>query len=279
MKKTTHNEIEKILTTKNVSEELLKFNVKKAVLGIDIYRYSQFAQVPQMLIPHLFKSLYDLTVNNCLKCESLIFKEYNLKDFRNNFIDTGDGGFQIFNNPFQGIIFAIYFQANIFRYNTNHEYTSELFEIIDEITLRYSLTFDDIYSYEKNFFGPAIINCARLISKDKLNRFLIDENTKKWFIKEMNSFENIAYLSKDDFKNFTFIELADSDDFSSSVLFGEVDDPKIKRVDLLKIGEIRSKLDILSVYNIQIQTLMYSHPSKFMKMAITLGNLNIHGLE
>lgn len=261
------------------TKNILSYNEKKAVLGIDIYRYSQYSQVPQMLIPHLFKYLYDLTVKNCLDHEPIIFKDCSAdKDFKKLFIDTGDGGFQILQNPFQAIVFLIYFQSNVVRYNSDYKLTKELYDIIGEITLRYTLTYDDIYSYESNYFGPAIINCARIISKDKLNRFLIDENSKFWFSKELNSIENLAYLElEEDIEFLKFISFDDSDVFKSIIFDSET--PKIKHVDLMKIGEIKAKLDTLSIYNLHIQTLMYSHDSKFKKIAITIGNLNSNGLD
>lgn len=69
----------------------------------------------------------------------------------------------------------MYFQANIVRYNSRNDTSSALYEVIGEINLRYSLTYDNLYFYNKNYYGPAIINCARIMSKDKLNRFLLDK--------------------------------------------------------------------------------------------------------
>lgn len=270
-----------IIFSKNYSiieKELLSYNEKKAVLGIDIYRYSQYSSIPQMLIPFLFKELYNDTLDNCIKLEPFIFKGITKKSLSDKFIDTGDGGFQIFDNPFQAIIFAIYFQSNISRYNSVYHATEDLFEITDEITLRYSLTYDNLYSYEKNFYGPSIINCARIMSKDKLNRFLIDENTKRWFSKELNGIENLQFFEINlDCDEISFLEKDKADEKIESVIFND-DICKIKNVDLMKIGEIKSKLDVLSIYNLHIQTLMYSPMSKYTKHAITLGNLNSNGL-
>lgn len=262
---------------KKIESDLKTYNAIKAVLGIDIYQYSQYQTLPQMLIPHLFKQLYNDTVHNCLMFEPFIFKNTDKQLLLDNFIDTGDGGFQIFENPFQAITFAIYFQANVSRYNSIHENTQNIFEIIDEITLRYSLAYDSVYSFEKNHYGPSIINCARIMSKDKLNRFLIDENTKKWFSKEFNGIENLPFLEiQEDFKHIGILN-TDDDEVIDSIIFNK-DDCKIYNVDLMKIGEIKSKLDILSIYNLRLQTLMFSPSSKYKKHAVTLGNLNSNGL-
>ncbi len=263
---------------KNIESQLQSYNSKKAVLGIDIYQYSQYQNIPQMLIPHLFKKLYNDTISHCIELEPFIFKNMRKKFFFDHFIDTGDGGFQIFENPFQALTFAIYFQSNISRYNSIHETTENIFEIIDEITLRYSLTYDNVYSFEKNHYGPSIINCARIMSKDKLNRFLIDENAKKWFSKEINGVENLQFLDiQKDCKEIAILKKDSDDEIIESVIFDDTE-CKIHNVDLMKIGEIKSKLDILSIYNLRIQALMFSPSSKYQKHAITLGNLNSNGL-
>lgn len=263
---------------KILESSITSYNSKKAVLGIDIYRYSQYSTLPQMLIPFLFKKLYLDSIEHCIKHEAFIFKGITKKQLTDKFIDTGDGGFQIFDNPFQAVIFAIYFQSNISRYNSIHNSTENLFQIIDEITLRYSLTFDTLYSFDRNFYGPSIINCARIMSKDKLNRFLIDENSKKWFSKEFNGIENLQFFEiNDDLEQISFLENKEENEEIESVLFND-NTCKIRNVDLMKIGEIKSKLDTLSIYNLHIQTLMFSPSSKYKKHAITLGNLNSNGL-
>lgn len=281
MKKLTIEDIDEIIqkfktNTKDISKELDKYVTKRAILGLDIYRYSQYAKLPQILIPHLFKYLYNVTVDNCINQEPSIFKNYTKESLEDCFIDTGDGGFQIFETPFEATIFAIYFQANVVRYNSNYESTKELNDIIGDITLRYTLTYDDIYSYENNHYGSGIINCARILSKDKLNRFLIDENVKEWFIKHINTIENLAFLDlKEEHTHFDFINI--SSEFES-IIFGE-EIPKIKNIDLMKIGEVKSKMDTLSIYNLHIQTLMYTTNTGFNKLVITLGNLNSLGLN
>ncbi|MCF6131933.1 hypothetical protein [Flavobacterium wongokense] len=260
-----------------IQNKLFKYNECKSVLGIDIYRYSQYSRLPQMFIPSLFKRLYDSSIEHCLKLEPTIFKGFTKNSFTDYFIDTGDGGFQIFDNPFQAIIFLIYFQSNVSRYNSMHDDTLNEFIMIDEITLRYSLTHDDIYSFENNHYGPAIINCARIMAKDKLNRFLIDENTQKWFTKEINGIENLQFIDLPEDSSLSIFNKSKPDEIDSVVY--EEEGCKIKHVDLMKIGEIKSKLDTLSIYNLRILILMISPSSKFEKHAITIGNSNSSGLS
>lgn len=265
-----------------VKSEISVFFIKKTVLGFDIYRYSQYPTLEQSLIPHLFKVLYEITIMNCIKHEPVFFHPLTGKDFSEKFIDTGDGGFQIFDNPVQAVIFALYFQANILRYNSG-AIPETLNLLIGEVTLRYSLTYDLVYHYENNYYGPAIINNSRILGKDKLNRFLVDNNTIEWFVKEINGIENLQLISyKDDFSN---IPALDNKSISSlktpkSLLF-DSNRAKILALDLLKIGEIKSKLDTLFIHSVHIQALMTSTKKKrmFTKYTVTLGNLNSSGIS
>lgn len=263
----------------NVEHFLEEYIEKKAVLGFDIYQYSQFNSLRQSLIPHLFKKLYYLSIKNILKNEGFFLEYKTQTEFENRFIDTGDGGFQVFGTPIEAFLFAIYFQANITRYNSGNEIHSDLYNIIGEINLRYSLTYDNVFCYNKNHYGPAIINCARIMSKDKLNRFLIDNNTITWFNSELNSIETCQLFEPEkDFPTIPIFKKKFDKDTYSSVIFG-LEKNLIKRLDILKIGEIKSKLDILSIYSVHTQVYFNSKGKDFMKFILTLGNLNSSGLS
>ena len=252
---------------------------QKAVLGFDIYRYSKYPQLEQALIPPLFKSLYETTIDNCITLEKFFFKDLNVSDFKNKFIDTGDGGFQIFDNPFQALIFAFYFQAGIVRYNSGHIASKDIFSIVGEINLRYSLTYDKIFFYNKNYYGPAIINCARIMSRDKLNRFLIDNNVFSWFNKEFNSIENLQVIEpKEDFKYINFLKNDFNEENYSSLIFN-LEKKTILNVNVLKIGEIISKSDIISIHSLHIQIRLTSDGKDLRKYTITIGNMNSTGLN
>lgn len=261
-------------------EDFLKGHIeKKAVLGFDIYQYSQFDSLRQSLIPHLFKKLYYLSIRNCLKNEAFFLEYKTQTEFENRFIDIGDGGFQVFGTPIEAFIFAIYFQANITRYNSGNEFHSDLYNIIGEISLRYSLTYGNVFCYNKNHYGSAVINCARIMSKDKLNRFLIDDNTVTWFNSELNSIETCQLFEpENDFPTIPIFKTKFDKATYSSIIFG-LEKNQIKCLDILKIGEIKSKLDILSIYSVHIQVSFKSKGKDFAKFILTLGNLNSSGLS
>jgi hypothetical protein len=261
---------------------------KRAILGFDIYRYSQFPILEQTLIPFLLKELYKASYQHCLLHEPFIFKSKLNADFTDNFIDMGDGGFQILDNPLQAIIFSIYFQANLQRYNS-HKSKDKIFRtIIGELTLRYSLTYDTIFKFQNNFYGSAIINNSRIISKDKLNRFLIDENSCDWFSNEINGVENLSAMDISDFKDIEIFSGYNIDEFKKetkqdiSLIFSkeDKDDARILRSDLQRIGEIKSKLDTLSVHSLYLQALLYATTKRgsFNKYTVSLGNLNPSGI-
>ncbi len=263
----------------NIENFLQEHIETQAVLGFDIYQYSQFDSIRQTLVPHLFKKLYYLSIKNCLKNESFFLEYKTQSDFENRFIDTGDGGFQLFNTPIEALIFAIYFQANIVRYNSGNELHTDLHHLIGEISLRYSLTYDNVYCYKKNYYGPAIINCARIMSKDKLNRFLLDNNTITWFNSELNSIETcLLFEAEKDFPDIPIFKTKFDKETYSSILFG-LNKNLIQCLDVLKIGEIKSKLNTISIYSLHIQVAFKSKGKALMKFIMTLGNLNSSGLS
>lgn len=265
------------LNAKQIQERLQKYFKIKAILGFDIYKYGKFPIVEQTLIPYLFKTLYEGTIKNCLNQEIIIFQNFKRKNFAKNFIDTGDGGFQIFDNPMEAVIFAIYFQANIQRFNSGFiDSLVYLRELTGEITLRYSLTYDTIYRYNNNLYGTALINNARIISKDKLNRFLIDENTFDWFRREINGIESLLVINQSDFEYMKFMKGTNFTE-KGTYLFNK-DISRFLNVASLKIGEIQSKQELFSIYNIYIQTFMSSPGKRLRKITVSVGNLYSSGI-
>ncbi len=255
------------------------FMEKKAVLGFDIYKYSQFENMKQALIPPLLKKLYEVTLQSCIDNEDFFFEYKSVADFENMLVETGDGGFQIFTTPFEALLFAIYFQANVVRYNSGNKLFVDFYSLIGEINLRFSMTYGELYHYKKNYYGPAIINCSRIIARDKLNRFLIDKNSILWFNSEINSLETC--ISFDPLKDFPTIPIFRSR-FNAqtykSILFSKKGN-KMRCLDILKIGEITSKMNKLSIYSLHIQVLFNSGGKTFRKYHVTIGNLNSSGLE
>ena len=255
---------------------------QKVILGIDIYRYSQYPLAEQTYIPVVFNELYKATVKDLIKGEPFIFKEYGLKeiDFEKRFISAGDGGFQILNNPLEAVIFALYFQMNVKLFLSGSsmiDHSKLLQRLIDSIDLRYSITSDLTYFYNSNYFGPGIINNARILSKDNLNRLLLDSNTIKWFTKNINSVENLLVMNKKSFVSTDFFKSYDEN--LTSLLFNS--NNSFKSVDVLAIGSIMVKNTPLEIYNLHIQSIISfkSQNNIYKEFVVTLGNLNTAGIE
>lgn len=257
------------------------FVVEKTVLGIDIYKYSQYPTIEQIYIPVIFETLYHTTVMNIREREKYLFSDYgtNLIDYKKQFISTGDGGFQIFDNVLQAIVFALYFQMNVKRYCSGGNVSNiakNLHKVVDTIDLRFAITSDKIYNYKSNFFGPAIINNARILSKDSLNRLLIDNNSIKWLIANINTPENLMDIDKKSLVETNFFKNYDTK--LESYLFNEKG--RILSVELQKIGAIKAKSTELDIFNFRIQSklsLKVDHQD-YKIYIITIGNLNTAGI-
>lgn len=255
---------------------------EKTVLGIDIYHYSQYKPLEQTLIPILFKIIFEQVSSLCILNSSYIFQKYkNAETFNKLFINTGDGGFQIFDTPIHAIAYAINFQLVVRYYNSSRFYP-KLRKIIGPLNLRYAMTTDKIYRLDRNFYGPAIINNDRVLSKDSLNRFLVDENTYDWFLQNINGIENLQLVSLkqinelDDFEEYVF----NNEDKSNEIYPEEVgfNFDKIITSDIQKIGNIETKSNKLSIYNLHLQY-QGSLSDKNQMTIVSLGNLNTSGIS
>jgi hypothetical protein len=85
-------------TRKNITQEV------KAVLGLDIYKYSDYDDDKQPLIPFVFDLLLDSGFKYVKDAEKTLFADINIA---NNFISTGDGGFIIFPTPLHALVFNL----------------------------------------------------------------------------------------------------------------------------------------------------------------------------
>lgn len=258
---------------------------QRSVLGIDIYQYSQYDEPKQTLIPFLFKLIYDEVTANCTNKSGFLFQKYRLhNEFRKEFINTGDGGFQIMETPLHSVAFAIHFQMLI-RYYNSYRFYPDLRKLIGPINVRYSITLDKIFEYDGNYYGPSIINNARVISKDALNRFLIDENTYNWFMQTIMGVENLQFISNSDIAKlpqFTFYDPKIRS--KQEIIFPEKRDfsyQKITSADIQKIGDIKAKSSSLSIYNLHLQFLgdLSGDNMEDKPIAISVGNLNIGGIN
>ena len=257
----------------------------RSVLGIDIYQYSTYGEFEQTLIPFMFKTLFSATIKMCLENHRFIFQEYDEARIERNFISTGDGGFLIFSTPLHALLFASNFAIVLRIYNAYH-FFPKLRSIIGGMSIRYALTFDKIYSFENNFYGRAIINCARILQSDSLNRCLIDENVHRWFTLNMEGLENLQVITIEEIANISYFQ-----DFDSTLVVSHQDKifgkdasrrDGIINSDILKIGKIMSKETELNIYNVHLQVSLRltndDDPTQTKLVTVSLGNLNTSGI-
>lgn len=257
----------------------------RSVLGIDIYQYSSYGEFEQTLIPFMFKTIFSATIRMCLENHRFIFQEYDEARIERNFISTGDGGFLIFSTPLHALLFASNFAVVLRIYNAYH-FFPKLRSIIGGISIRYAITYDKIYSFENNFYGRAIINCARILQSDSLNRCLIDENAHRWFTLNMEGLENLQVITIEDIANISYFHDFDSTliQTNQDKIFGKDASRRegIINSDILKIGKIMSKETELNIYNIHLQVSLRlcndDDPSQTKLVTVSLGNLNTSGI-
>lgn len=257
---------------------------RKSVLGIDIYRYGMYKHMKQVLIPSLFKLLFDKTINLCLNSNQFVFQNYTKEQIEKAFISTGDGGFVILDTPLHTLLFNINFEMLVRAYNSYHFYP-KLRDVIGSISLRYAITYDIIYYFENNFYGTAIILNSRILEKDSLNRCLIDQDTYNWFLFNIDGIENLQIITINEIAN--IYEFQDYDKKYMTQGENEIINSKTTRYsgiinsDISKIGQINVKESLLNIYNLHLQvTLKASSTTSKIKRVITvsLGNLNTSGI-
>lgn len=263
----------------------LKSFVKRSVLGIDIYRYGNYKHLEQVMIPPLFKILFDKAIRLCLENNQFVFQRFTKERIEKSFISTGDGGFVIFDTPMHALFFAINFEMVIRAYNSYHLFP-KLRNIIGSISLRYAISYDTIFHFNNNYYGSAIINNARILDRDTLNRCLIDQQTYDWFLINIDGLENLQVYTINQIAN--IYEFLDYDrtyiDAGENEILGAHTDrfSGIINSDVLKIGQIQSKESQINIYNLHLQVTMqiYADNNKEVRRTITvsLGNLNTSGI-
>lgn len=273
-----YSELSKYIDIENFNE--------KSVLGIDIYRYSSYGHFEQTLIPFIFKRLFHKAIEMCNEFNHFIFQKYSTSRITKSFLSTGDGGFLILDTPLHSLIFAINFEFAVRAYNSFHLYP-KLRKIIGHISLRYAITYDKIFAFDDNFYGRAIINNARILQKDNLNRTLIDQPTSDWFMLNTDGIENLQIITIDEISNiydFQYYDKKISENTKKNLIFGKnrSRESGIINSDVLRIGQITSKETQLNIFNIHLQVIMrisdYLEDEKNKIMTISLGNLNTSGI-
>lgn len=258
---------------------------RKSVLGIDIYRYGMLKHLEQTLIPSLFKIFFDKTIKLCLQSNQFVFQHLDKKKFEHSFINTGDGGYLILDSPMHALLFVINFEIVVRAYNSYHLFP-KLRNIIGAISLRYAITYDTLFTFEDNFYGSAIINNARILEKDSLNRCLLDENTYNWFLTNMDGIENLQVYTIFDVANIYHFQGYDHKFIHEGV--NEIIGQEISRYkgiinsDILKIGQIMAKELTLNIYNLHLQVSLDITSDAAIEnkrlITVSLGNLNTTGI-
>jgi hypothetical protein len=167
-----------------------------AVLGLDIYQYSRMPNEHQRLVPTLFKLLNDVSLDLCLTKEASLFQH----DRSIPFVSTGDGGFQMFATPLHAVVYAAYFEVGLAAFNGYYLFPA-LRRLMGAISIRYAVTYDLLVEQDGNLYGAAIINNARILARDSLNRFLLDHRSVEWFQENMVTLESLLTLRAGDLKS------------------------------------------------------------------------------
>ncbi|PKA14305.1 hypothetical protein [Leptospira haakeii] len=262
---------------------------KRVVLGFDIYRYSSYEPDKQASITMLFNSLYISCINNLTKNHPL-FNSVTRDEFMQLFISTGDGGYQILHTPIHALIVLFNFHNVIVQYHTNPN-LREFRNFLGSIELRYVITIEDIYRINHfsyvNHYGKGIIKNARIMSQDKLNRLLIDEEVYRWFSDNILGIENIVSLKwKDlfnikDFENYSLAEkIKGIEEFSPISTQEDNKDRQDEFVDCIpmRLEDLKTKDSSYVVYNIYLKTKFYN-PNKETFRYTSIGNPNSNGLN
>ena len=258
---------------------------QKAVLGIDMVRYSSYNDSAQSMLPFVFKTIFDKTIKHCLLHHRYIFQKYSEEQINKNFVSTGDGGFLILENPLLALIFAANFAVILRAYNAYH-FFPKLRDIVGDVTMRYAITYDKIYAYNNNYFGRGIINNSRIMAKDNLNRCLIDENTHQWFITNLDGEENLQIITINDVAN--IYEFQKTYDRKYLAYPDEIFEGQYSRKygiinsDILHYGRIESKQTGINIYNLHLQiTIRLKNDDNLDEnrlITVSLGNLNMVGM-
>jgi hypothetical protein len=230
-------------------------------------------------MPSLFLYLRSEALEHCREKEESIFGSSPPFD---QFISTGDGGFQPFATPLQAVVFAIHFETYLAAFNSSFHFPRLRAFVEQPVVVRYALTFDKVFEQDGNIFGPGIISNSRIISRDTLNRFLIDEKTVGWFQQHLASVESLLTLRSEDLSAVSQHGRSHKRPPRSS-LFGSTEpELGVKAVHLQKIGILTAKNKPLDVFSLMIQVAVplaaETGASKRRTAVVTVGNLNTGGI-
>ena len=292
IKENFHNSDEVYKKSRDIGKDLdgemdFPLKSKRIALGFDILGYSRYTEEKQNLVPFALSLLLDATYESVSENEEFLFYMFDKESFRKGFIHTGDGGFLILPNPLYGIVFALHFEMNLRSFNSGRIYPY-LSKFIGRFDLRYAMSYGDVFHYDNNFFGPAIITASRIISRDKLNRFLMDQNSFDYFLREFNGIETLSLMSQEMILRTKSFQDFDKSKFNrEGFVIGDAtkESPGIENIFIQNIGKIDVKDDKFNIYNFFCQFSFdhYEEDSKepnqkYNRIRVSLGNLNPQGL-
>ena len=224
----------------------------------------------------MFEHLYRTAIAHCSNHESYLFQT---DQFTDRFVPTGDGGFLILDTPLHALAFALWFQLELTSFNSGFTLPRMRRLLNEPLTVRYAITQDALIHYESDWYGAAIINNARILSRDSLNRCLVDANSASWFAHRLTSFENLLALvlpGKNAIREFSGFQSSGK----ASMLFA--DPPQVHSAILQKVGPLPAKGHQFDVYSAYVQVgLLHGRPGQPADQDIiaSVGNLNTAGLD
>jgi len=252
---------------------------KTCVVGFDIYHYSQMEDIQQVLLPFVTSHIVKQARERATVYNGFLFKEYNEKS-PIPFIDTGDGGFFLLRNPLEGIALVICLRAIFFLFNIDKSGT-RFVDLFGTVDVRFAMTYDKCYRFQENSYGPAIINCARILSKDKLNRFLIDGNSHLWFMHNTGgvmSLPRLQYkqiLKIEDFHKYSLSDIGERDD--KTFCFNSSNGAVLTFAKESKCDRNSEKNTILDYYNVYLQV-EDTDKDESVSTLFDIGNDNSNGI-
>jgi len=250
----------------------------KSVLGVDLYQYSQMEKLKQFVVPSLIREVFDLTHNNLAQTEQLFFTKAELDEIGSNKIDTGDGFYVILDNPIKATVYLIVFATTLQTVHTRRQ-AAILGDTFSDFVFRYTITTGDLFQYENKYYGDALIRCARIISLDKLNRFLMDRQSYHWFLENAEGFETMRLHKNADLVKYKNAKL--HTDKKSVTFPDESLDPTLETVIVQKIGMKTAKTDEVDIYSLYVQAKLsyrFEGTESDFLMIVSIGNLNVSGI-
>jgi hypothetical protein len=265
-----------------LDEYFLSRESARAVVGVDIYQYSRLDSARQRLVPAVFALLHQVALELCWERETFLFKTETREG---HFISTGDGGYQMLSTPLHAVVFALYLELAFSAFNAYLHYP-RVRAAIGPISVRYAITFDKIFEQDGNFFGTAIINNARILSRDSLNRCLMDGASLEWFRSQIGTVETLLISSSEGIAQLPAFAHYHDRTYTRSMLFRSTDEglgsSPVRTVNVQKIGLVAAKQSQIDIHNLHIQVVFTrsgdaavpEHP-----MVVSLGNLNSAGIS